>query len=153
MKMKPNRKILGENYCYFWKTTARRLPFHLLFSFVVNAPTELTKQIKRNIREQINQAVVPTWTLIMLEAGEGLECQQQQQCLPKENCAGHTIHSYPLLEMALNSPNSCSYLKICLIFLFSSTKLPCIPLWISNYWSNHLPQDPSSVRTGWTPDS
>lgn len=73
-------------------------PFHLLFSFVVNAATELTEQIKRNIREQINQAVVPTWSaytysIITLEAGEGLERRQRQHCLPKESSAGCTIHS------------------------------------------------------------
>lgn len=67
----------GKITAILGKPLARRLPFHLRFSFVVNATTELAEQIKRNIREQINQAVVPTWTLIMLEAGEGLECQQQ----------------------------------------------------------------------------
>lgn len=95
--MKPIQKILGKKIAIFGKPFTR-LPFHLVFSFVVNAATELTEQIKRNIREQINQAVVPTWSaytysIITLEAGEGLECWQQQHCLPKENSAEHTIRS------------------------------------------------------------
>lgn len=82
MKMKPMLKILGgKRIAIFGKPFTTRLPFHLLFSFVVNAATELTEQIKRNIGEQINQAVVPTWSaytysIIMLEAEEGLECRQ-----------------------------------------------------------------------------
>lgn len=71
----------GEKNCYFWKTIYNKAALSSLFSFVVNAATELTEQIKRNIREQINQAVVPTWSaytysIITLEAEEGLECQQ-----------------------------------------------------------------------------
>lgn len=96
MIMKPIQKILGKKKAIFGKPFTTRLPFHLLFSLVVNAATELTEQIKRNIREQINQAIVPTWSaytysIITLEAGEGLVHQQQQHCQRKTG--GCTVHS------------------------------------------------------------
>lgn len=86
--MKSKQKTLGEKTAIFGNPFATRLPFHLLFSFVVNAATELTEQIKRNIREQINQALVPTWSahtysIIPLEVREGLEMPAGQCCLPK----------------------------------------------------------------------
>lgn len=86
--MKSKQKTLGEKNAIFGKPFATRLPFHLLFSFVVNAATELTEQIKRNIREQINQALVPTWSartysIIPREARERLEMPAEQHCLPK----------------------------------------------------------------------
>lgn len=100
MIMKPIQKILGKKKAIFGKPFTTRLPFHLLFSLVVNAATELTEQIKRNIREQINQAIVPTWSaytysIIMLEAGEGLVHQQQQHCQRKTVVGALSTHSHP----------------------------------------------------------
>jgi len=43
MKMKSIQKVLGEKIAIFGKPFTTRLPFHLLFSFVVNAATELTE--------------------------------------------------------------------------------------------------------------
>lgn len=66
----------------------------ILFSFVVNAATKLTEQIKINIREQINQVLIwsaYTYSVITLEVGESLDHQKQQR-LPEENSAGHTVH-------------------------------------------------------------
>lgn len=65
-----------ENY---WE---QGCPFIAFFSFVVNATTELKEQIKETSENKLIKllcqlGVLTPTTLIMLEAGEGLECQQQ----------------------------------------------------------------------------